>query len=121
SGSGAKYNTSVGNLRIDPSENRIGAKRLKHWRRSRSTISSTSSSGLNGYNKVTCAGMPLAADGSYRSRNGFTKSSASGTRMTNAVMGGQLPWKAAGVWDLYNASTLRHSRKSVVGRGFSGL
>jgi hypothetical protein len=31
-----------------------------------------------------CAGTPTAAEGSYRSRNGFTNDSASGTNPINA-------------------------------------
>src|SRR5262249_52877223 len=83
SGSGAKYITS-GKRRIDTSENSKGAKRAKHRRRSSSTASLISSGGLNGTKSVICAGTPAAAEGSYRSRNGFTKPSASGTNMKSA-------------------------------------
>jgi hypothetical protein len=39
---------------------------------------------LNGYGNVTRAGTPTPAEGSQRSRSGFTKTSASGTNTTSA-------------------------------------
>src|SRR5262249_13503047 len=77
-------NTASGNRRIGARENRNGAKRWKRRRRSSSAARSTSSGCLNGYSKVMCAGTPAAAEGSYRSRKGFTRGSASGTNTTSA-------------------------------------
>src|SRR6267154_6249059 len=71
SGSGAKYNTSIGNRRIALSENWIGSKRAKQSRSLPSVMLSTARGALNGYNNVTCAGIAAASAGSYRSLNGF--------------------------------------------------
>jgi hypothetical protein len=51
-----------------------------------------------------CAGAPAAAEGSYRSRNGFTNTSASGTKTTNANS----------IGDMRSLSSFRHYPKEKI-------
>src|SRR5687767_4593986 len=69
---------------MEASDKRNGEKPAKPSRRLSSSVAPDSSSALNGYNSVMCAGMPAAADGSCRSRKGLTRPSASGTNTTSA-------------------------------------